>query len=515
MNQITQLHKQAKLAMQQQSYELVHQCCLQILSLNPKFADAWFYLAMIAAEHGRVDKAIGLIEKALRLAGTNAEYLVHLSKCLALNGQHNAAAKSAQTAEQTDLASAFLLDTLGVTYTIIGRHDKAVKLFKKALNVQTNQPNLYLNLAKSLRFCGESETAKQALIKTIELAPNHAQAWWYLSSVSSDEVNLSTLLKLNQSASNIDQQLYYSHAIANMYEHLGQYDKAFAALSNTKAAKKEQINYHFERDQQMFDAIERLFSDGQWSNTRGHGNDEAIFVVGMPRSGTSIVERIISNHADVTSAGEMQHFGYCIGRAIQSPNFALTNPLAIRAAKHIDFAKLGENYINSTRALTGNNKRFVDKMPLNVLHVGFILAALPNAKVICLDRNPLDTVMSNYRQLFAANQGYYDYAYSIPDTVQYYQRFKQLCDFWQASFADKFLRVDYQKLVNDPTEQGKALMSFCQLDWQDDLADIAANRQAMPTASALQVKQPINNQSVGNWRRYSQQLASYEHLFNR
>ena len=170
----------------------------------------------------------------------------------------------------------------------------------------------------------------------------------------------------------------------------------------------------------------------------------------MPRSGTTLVERIISQHTDVTSAGELQHFGLLVKKMAKTLSNRVIDAETVTATKDINFKELGKAYIESTRAITGKTAKFVDKMPLNVLYVGFILQALPKAKIICLDRNPLDTIVSNFRQLFSVNQSYYNYAYDLQTTTEFYLLFKQLAELWLALFPDNFYLINYERLVNEP-----------------------------------------------------------------
>jgi hypothetical protein len=184
----------------------------------------------------------------------------------------------------------------------------------------------------------------------------------------------------------------------------------------------------------------------------------------------------------------------------------------IKATSTINFEKLGQAYIESTRAITGKTARFVDKMPLNVLYVGFILQALPKAKIVCLDRNPLDTIVSNFRQLFAVNQSYYSYSYDLETTTEFYVQFRKLAALWLELFPENFYLVNYEKLVNEPLVESQKLIEFCNLSWQEQCVNIHLNAAPVATASALQVRSPINNRSVGNWKKYDAHLANVKEI---
>jgi hypothetical protein len=273
-----------------------------------------------------------------------------------------------------------------------------------------------------------------------------------------------------------------------------------------KKCKLKQFNYHLDEDKALFSSLESHFKNLDSPKVQGFETDEPIFVVGMPRSGTTLVERIISQHSEVTSAGELQHFGLLLKKMAKTTSKRVIDAETITATKNINFAKLGEDYIESTRAITGKTAKFVDKMPLNVLYVGFILKALPKAKIVCLDRNPLDTIVSNFRQLFAVNQSYYNYSYDLESTTEFYLLFKQLTTLWLALFPENFYFINYEKLVNDPVNEAKQLIEFCDLSWQEQCVDIDQNSAPVATASAMQVRSPINNSSVANWKKYDAYL---------
>jgi len=341
------------------------------------------------------------------------------------------------------------------------------------------------------------------------MAPNYYKAHAALTGLGgiSKECNHIPLLEqLFSQTQRADDRLYIGHALAREYEALADFDKAFHYLETAKKFKLDKLKYSIDEDKALFKSLVSHFKGGKSSLSQGFENEEAIFVVGMPRSGTTLVERIISQHTDVTSAGELQHFGLLVKKMAKTPSNRVIDAETVIATKDIDFKELGEAYIESTRALTGKTAKFVDKMPLNVLYVGFILHALPKAKIVCLDRNPLDTIVSNFRQLFSVNQSYYNYAYDLQSTTEFYLLFKGLAELWLDIFPENFYLINYEKLVNDPLNEAKQIIEFCDLSWQEQCVEIHQNSAPVATASALQVRSPINNRSVGNWKKYDAYL---------
>lgn len=484
-------------------YKLAHHCIIELLQFDKFHADGYFLLAIIASEHNNFKKAIVLIEQAIVLAPERAEYIAHLAKHFVLTNDYVKAKQQCEKAELQTKLSALELDTIGVVYSKMGLHHCAINNFEKAVALAPNNANFHFNLAVSLKFTGNFDAAKLAFEKTIDIAPTYYKAYSSLASLGDlDTKYQDTILNLQTNTLQPDDALYIGHAQARIHEKQKNYQQAYQALSQSKKAKLAQLNYSVEDDNKIFTRLKSAFNESQQVSPIGNESDEPIFVVGLPRSGTTLVERILSNHGDVTSAGELQSFGLLVKElsATQSPY--VIDPDTIDAACKIDFKTLAQRYIASTRVITGATARFVDKMPLNFLYVGFIVSAFPNAKIVCLDRNPLDSIVSNFRQLFSVNFSYYNYAYDLETTAEYYFLFQDLIAFWREKFPQNFYVVNYQSLVNSPVEEAKKLVNFCQLSWHDSLVDIQNNSSPVATASAVQVRSPINNQSVGNWQKY-------------
>lgn len=519
VSNINQLHKQAQQAINQGQYKQAHQFIISILSQDKYFADGYFLLGMIASVHHNTVKAIELIKQAIVLAPKQVEYIAQLAKHYALANDHIQASHHADIAAKLlpklTPKSALTFDTIGVAYSQIGLHQKAVPFFKQAVAANKHNGQFFFNLGTSLKFTGDFSAARKAYEQTITILPTYCKAYAALTSlgdITPENNHIERLTKLYKQLTQSDDLLYIGHALAREHEALGDYNKAYQYLSQSKEAKLAQLNYQFSDDKQMFSALTELFNTPEINSVNsdvlsaGYDSDEPLFVVGMPRTGTTLVERILSKHSVVTGAGELQNFGLLLKELSKTTSNKVIDKETVIAAASINYRKLGKAYIDSTRAITGSSAKFVDKMPLNVLYAGFIIKALPKAKIICLDRDPLDTIVSNYRQLFAVNFSYYNYAYDLETTAQFYYQFTQLTKLWLTLFPNNFYVVNYEKLVNNPEVEAKKIIEFCGLDWQEQCLDIHKNSAPVATASAVQVRQPINNKSVGNWQKYKEYL---------
>jgi hypothetical protein len=231
------------------------------------------------------------------------------------------------------------------------------------------------------------------------------------------------------------------------------------------------------------------------------------FVVGMPRTGTTLVERILSSHSRVATGGELYNFSIALKRQLGNNSVEFIDSCVLNASTGIDFNQLGSDYTKGTAYLLNGDKNIlIDKLPLNILYTNLVLSALPASKIICLDRHPLDTIMSNYRQLFSFYDSTFGYSLSLADTARFYIEFRQLANQWLLAYPNNFYVINYEALVNNPDVEIRQLLNFCELDWEDTCLAIENNTQPVATASAVQVRQPISTKSVGQWRHYKQHL---------
>jgi hypothetical protein len=298
------------------------------------------------------------------------------------------------------------------------------------------------------------------------------------------------------------------YALAKELEDLGDAG-AFRHLSAANAEHKQALRYDFAQDAAIFDAIETLFADGTNTLASGPGNPDpaSIFVVGMPRTGTTLVDRVLSSHRDVGSAGELQAMPLAVKQLVGTPSRVVVDPATIAASGALDPATIGGTYLaRAAHHRPAGTSRFVDKLPANFLYIGQIARALPNARIVCLRRNPMDTVWSNYKNLFASQSAYYAYSYDLMDTARYYARFDALMRLWDRLFPGRVLQLSYEALVADQEGQTRRLLDHCGLDWDEACLSFHENSAAVATPSAAQVRRPLNADAVGKWRLHETAL---------
>jgi tetratricopeptide (TPR) repeat protein len=483
-----------------------------VLARDPRHADARFLLGMAAAAEQRYGEAAHEIARAVRVDPTRADYHAQHARCLALLKREGDARAAAERAHALAPKDALTLDTLGVVWSRLNEHARAVEAFEGAVRGEPRNAGFQYNLAASLRFLGRFAAAEQAYEAALRADPKLYRAHSALAELRTqtrEQNHIERLLDLLPGvAGDVDGELHVRHALAKEYEDLGEYDRAFAHLAAGKACKRGALRYDVRHDLALFRKVEKLFDAGRLAApSRGSASREPIFVVGMPRSGTTLVERILSSHSQVLSAGELQNFGVCVKRMAGTPSRRVLDLETLERAAELDFEVLGDRYIDSTRPLTGAKPCFVDKLPLNYFYLGLIRLALPNAKIVCLRRDPLDTCVSNFRQLFAAGFSYYNYANDLRDLGRYYAGFARLMAHWERVLGPALLRVQYEDLVRDYERQARRLLDFCGLAWEPECLRFYENAAPVATASAVQVRAPLNDKSIGRWRRYAEHLG--------
>ncbi|MGB1139402.1 MAG: tetratricopeptide repeat-containing sulfotransferase family protein [Halioglobus sp.] len=512
-------HRAAQDCMRKGDLRAAHQHCLAILKLDPTFADAWFLCGVIAAGNGLVEKAIEIQTRAVGLARShgqdNAEYRAELGKLLLADDQPDRALAEANAALALQPAQPAVLNTLGTLLSHTGENDKALDCYHRAIATveRDNTPrdenwlcDLYFNTGAAEQFAGSFEEAEKTYEKAIALQPTMFRAHSALATLKTWtplDNHLERLRGLLDNVSSSRDQLHLGHAIAKELEDAGEYDSSLEYLHWAKKGLAGEVNYRATNDQAFFAALQRLFDEAAITRTpAGCASTEPIFIVGMPRTGTTLVEQILGAHSQVFAGGELPHFPARVKTATGSSASMGLDEQTLADSLSLDPAGLGEGYLDSTRLRTGHTPHFTDKLPLNFLYLGLIRRCLPNAKLVCLRRDPMDTCLSNYRQMFASNFNHYYYNLDLEDCGRYYLRFDALMKHWHTVMPGAVLDVQYEELVANPEQQVQALLDHCDLPWEDECLSFHTRKASVATPSAVQVRQGIYTDSVDRWKRY-------------
>lgn len=502
-------------ALQRGDWRSAQSAAQAVLQTFPGDANARFALGVALLEQRQVKVAAEHLQHAMQAAPQRADCAAQCARALSLLQRLPEALTAADLALTLAPRDAYSLDTLGVVYSRANAHSRAAKVFRRAIELMPTRASYRFNLAASLTFCGEIAAAEAEYEACLALEPRHWRAHSALSQLRRQTPQRNHIARLQallpDAQGQPDALLHLHHALAKEHEDLGQYAQAFEHLRTGKSARRAVIAYDPQRDAELFDALIAA-SPEPIAPASGCDSEEPIFIVGMPRSGTTLVERILSSHPQVHSAGELQNFGVALKRASGSATRHLLDADTIARVANLDWAGLGQAYLDSTRPGTGQRPHFIDKLPHNFLYLGYIARTLPRARLICLRRDPLDTCLSNFRQLFALNTPYFDYAYDLLDTGRYYLGFDRLMAHWQRVLPGRVLEIHYEDIVDNQESATRRLLDHCGLPWDEACMNFEQNQAPVATASAVQVRAPIYRSSIGRWRRYEAQLGELQAL---
>jgi len=494
-------------------FKQVHEQAIDMIQTNVNDAVPYCLLAAIAAEHGNHIKAVELFGRATELEPTSAYYHAYFGRALTITGDQQGAKAAADSAATLLVDDAYLADTIGVIYSRTGFHEKAVPFFKRAVKLNQGPANFHYNLAASQQFLGEFDLAEKGYLETLSRDLSAYRAWSSLVGLKRQTEQQNYLDDLTTQyeslANDEDASLHLGHAIAKTLEDLGQYQESLEWLHKAKRLKLSNTDAKAFSYDRLFEAAMST-ADERTRLIEQQGDGAPIFIIGLPRTGTTLVDRILSSHSDVTSAGELNIFPGLIKSATKTASnmvmdaetFLKSNALAGDALKQI-----GEQYIASAAELSRGATRFTDKMPLNFFYAGLIHKALPNARIIALRRGAMDSCLSNYRQLLTVQHSYYHYTYDLAETAKFYRKFDQLMAHWREHLpTNSFMEVAYEDIVHDQENQTRRLLEFCGLEWQEACMRFHENEAPVSTASSVQVRQPLYSGSIDRWKRYGGKL---------
>lgn len=397
-----------------------------------------------------------------------------------------------------------LLQHLGEHYTHCGKPDAAAACYRRAVSLTPNDPRCLYNLSAALIALGRIAEAEALLDRVIALDPRDADAWQNRSTLrrqTTEANHVPGLLKAVEQVGPGPAEVALCYALAKELEDLGDTDHSFAWLKRGADRRRSLLSYRVEADVAAMAEIARVFDAARFDHPPGGCPETGpVFVMGLPRSGTTLVDRIISSHSDVESLGEINDFALVLMRLAGATG---GKGDLIRRSAALDPAALGRAYLDSVAGYGRTRPMFIDKTPVNFLYVGLIARALPNARIVHLRRHPLDSGYALYKTLFRMGC---PYSYDLEDLAAYMLAHRRLMDHWREVAPGRILDIDYEALVADQETVSRRIIDHCGLDWQDACLTFHENATPAATASAAQVRQPIHARSVGLWRRYAAQL---------
>jgi tetratricopeptide (TPR) repeat protein len=506
-----------------------------IIAFKPDHATAYYIQAIALKEMGHLEKAEKSARKSLELNPDFVESKVELADILFMSDKYDEAETLLVDAmEEMEGNRHNLYLRLSTVLERLNRIDEALEAVEKAMELSPETPEIYYRKAMIHYMNNKTEKALEIIDEALKMRPEFVAALGFKSEVlqslgkmdealditrqamemgsvmpslyltmskikkftDKDDPDLKRMVELSEKpvAKGYAQKTSINFALFKAYEDLGEYEKAFEHLKIGNDTKRANSVYDKTAQDITFANLKRVFTPEFFEKLKGKGaeSDKPIFIVGMPRSGTTLTEQIIMSHPEVYGAGELPYLTEV------EKKFGVVSEENCR--------EMGQEYVDIINGLneeSKNARKVTDKMPGNFIRIGQIAATLPNAKIIHCRRNPMDTCLSCYKQLFA--RGHY-WTFNLDEMAEHYEMYRKTMDYWREVLPDKFLEIDYETTVDDFENQARKLIDYVELEWDDACLTPHKTKRSVLTASKGQVIQPIYKTSVEAWRRYEKQL---------
>lgn len=505
---LQQLLDRGLAALDQGNLQAAGDCCRQALAAQADLVPAHFLVGLVALAARERQTAFSAFQSVVRLDRNHAAAWAQLAHLYLGEGQVRLADAALRETRRLKPEDPTVLDLIGIVLSRMGEHGVAQAFFARSNTLRPGHPPFMLNLANNLVHHGDTDRADRIFRDVIHLQPDSPQAHWALASSvrARDTAHIDTMQELlARHTNNPRARAFYHYAIGKEHEDLQQWPQAFAAFREGAAARRATVAYDEAGEIALFEALEALFTP-EWLAAQSPGNPDAgpIFVLGQPRTGTTLVERIITSHSRVHSAGELQQFGLALRRLSDYRDPRRFSAELVERAARLDPQAVGSLYLQSSARMRGNTPHFVDKLPQNYLLLPLILAALPNARIVHLVRDPMDACFASFKQLFADA---YLHSYEQGEMARHHARYFRLMQCWRERFPGRFLDLRYEAVARDLEPHARRLIDFLGLPWEDACLDFHRQDTAVTTASAVQVREPAHTRSIGRWRHYEAALG--------
>ena len=476
------------------------------LKLSPNFPEALLGLGDICKFERNFKQAITFYQQALSATPNIAIGHLNLSFCYLQLGKLDESEQSCLNALTVMPSFPQAEDHLGQIYIAKDELAKAVALFEKQLKVNDRNVKALYTLGNIVKSQGKLEKAKAYYQQAITIYPEYSQAHFTFATINKYVDKNDPHIALMQEQYNkanlpIENKIQLSFALSKVYDDLQDYSQAFNYLKTGNDLRHARNHYSIESDKAFIeniiatftkDSVEKITLNSQHSS-------KPIFIIGMPRSGTTLVEKVLASHSKVHGAGELEHFfKYSTEDFLTENNNFLFAPLDQYPKEKLE--KIGQEYLKQLESINSDAEYITDKLPFNMLMVGFIKLAFPNAKIIHCVRNAKDNCMSIFKRNFTTDN--YRFAYNLKTLGQFHKLYQRLMEHWHKSFPDSIYDIEYEVLIKNPETEIKKLVKACDLDWEDSCLDFHRTEAVIKTASAYQVRQPIYDTSVGLWQKY-------------
>ena len=459
---------------------------------------------------GQFTQAQDEAEKLLKQYSNSFKILNLLGLCLINQNQINKGINCYKSAIQIKPDFAEAHNNLGIAYKNIGMINEAIESYHSAIKLKSNFAEAYNNLGLIMMDQNKIIKAKNNFRTALKLKPKLAFAHRYLSIItkySHNDPHIREMEKImSNTKTNDNQKMHVAFGLGKAYEDTQNYENAFKYFKLANQLRRRSLKYNIKNDVVFFKNLKKSFSKELFSKFKNSGNSNKtpIFIVGMFRSGTTLIEQILASHSKVYGGGESKVLFQAIINFLKF-DFKSSFAKNLNDCAPLIFENIGKLYISVAKKFQPNFEHITDKQPLNFKWLGFIKLALPNAKIIHCVRNPIDNCLSIYKNYFDFDDN--PYAYDLDELAQHYNLYTDLMKFWHSMLPGFIYDISYEKLIKNQKDQTKKLLDYCNLNWEENCMNFFKNKRNVNTASVMQVRKPLYKDSINSWKNYEKHLS--------
>ncbi|TKB04346.1 tetratricopeptide repeat protein [Alteromonas portus] len=480
------------------------QVCRQFLASHEHHPEAMMLLAEIGIQLKVYSDAEFLLESCVTLYPENDRAAAAYQNLLSKLGKFPDAAAVAK--KRLEYAPDNFTVKVGLAHALVGvgELDEAINVYKSLLSENEDRPAVWVALGHALKARGDIDEAIQAYETAIVYANDFGDAYWSLANTKtyrfSDELLTKMVSLVDAEATKLDDEIHICFALGKGFEDSANATRSFAYYERGNRLKKRTLQFDIAKTEKALQAQQQAFTKESFDKTKGCQAPDPIFIVGLPRAGSTLLEQILASHSQVDGTMELHDI---LGIASSLSHQSTPYPLNVSALQEDTLTKLGEQYLRQTRAYRQGAPFFIDKMPNNFIHIGLIKKILPNAKIIDARRNPMDCCFSGFKQLFGEGQ---EFSYSLDDIGRYYNAYEKLMAHWHNVLPDDILTVQHEEVLDDLEGQVKRILAFCGLAYEEACLAFHQTKRIIKTPSSEQVRQPIYKTGMGQWKPFESNL---------
>jgi len=491
-----------------QKYSEAELLSKKLVEKNPKVSFLYNLLGLILVGQEKDDEAIKYYEKGINIKPDYAMIYNNLGTIYKSKKNYAKAENYYKKSIKLDNKLPEVQNNLGDLYIDLNKHTEAIISLKKSISINSKFYIAHYNLGILYKSIGKFEESKKCLNEAIRLYPqfyNAHKAFSEINKYKVDDNHIGIMKKLYDEINiNTLGRMTLAFALGKAFDDIKNFKDAFKYYNEGNKLRRNNIEFSLEKENEEFLNIKKTFNKSFFNKYWKIGKKDLtpIFILGMPRSGTTLVEQIISSHPKVYGGGELNYFNDFVKNLFyKNGNFSIEY---INRHNDKNFRKIGQEYIDKIREISGKSERVTDKLPINFKWIGFIKLILPNSKIIHCIRNPKDTCISIYKNYFTNDE--LNYAYNFEELIDFYNLYEDLMKFWRKNLPEFITEIKYEDLIRNPKKEIPKLIKNCNLDWNENCIKFYNNKRAIKTASDTQARSKIYTSSIDSWKNYEKYL---------